>query len=90
MSVLPAPDLVSVQPLLALVAQPVTVSPAPLSKAAMLSPASSFFRSVLSIISSLFNVNDISAFSSRTENSRIRSQGSIVISQLQQESIHHN
>ena len=65
-SVLPALDLSSVQPLLALVAQPVTERPAPLSRAARLSPASSFFRSVLSIISSLLKVNYTPVLMART------------------------
>jgi hypothetical protein len=53
-SVPPAPDF---SPLQAVVAQPVAESPAPASKPAMLRPANSFLRSVLSISTSSFQVN---------------------------------
>jgi hypothetical protein len=49
-SVLPAPGL---SPVHDVVAQPVTEIPAPASKPAMLKPARSFFRSFLSISTSL-------------------------------------
>ena len=53
-SVPPAPDF---SPLQAVVAQPVTARPAPVSKLAILRPANSFFRSFLSISTSSSLVN---------------------------------
>jgi hypothetical protein len=58
-SVLPAPDFSALHPV---DAQPVTESPAPAIRLAMLKPANSFFRSFLSISTSspLVNKNDAS------------------------------